>query len=118
MEWSLNRYNYNSGLGHRVAQVDPVFATLLTHVGAREYDPGIGWFLSVDPILNTADHQSFSGWTYADNRSVTSSDPAGLAPCVGGVGRRYYAGTDPGGNSHGGANETSSGNGDTETTRG
>ncbi|MFJ6566348.1 RHS repeat-associated core domain-containing protein [Streptomyces sp. NPDC091292] len=57
----------------------PVDATTgLTHVGAREYDPGIGQFISVDPILTLDQHQSLNGYSYANNTPVTSSDPTGL----------------------------------------
>ncbi|MFF1961825.1 polymorphic toxin-type HINT domain-containing protein [Streptomyces sp. NPDC058220] len=53
-------------------------STGLTHVGAREYDPGIGQFISVDPILALDQHQSLNGYSYANNTPVTSSDPTGL----------------------------------------
>nr|WP_078531139.1 polymorphic toxin-type HINT domain-containing protein [Streptomyces sp. PsTaAH-124] len=51
--------------------------TGLTHIGAREYDPSIGQFLSVDPVLDTTDAQSLNGYSYADNSPVTHSDPTG-----------------------------------------
>ncbi|WP_240529792.1 RHS repeat-associated core domain-containing protein [Streptomyces mangrovisoli] len=50
----------------------------LTYVGAREYDPSIGRFISVDPVLAPNDAQSLNGYTYADNSPVTESDPSGL----------------------------------------
>ncbi|MGW0538255.1 RHS repeat-associated core domain-containing protein [Streptomyces sp. NPDC003032] len=53
-------------------------ATGLTHIGAREYDPGIGQFVSVDPVLSLDQHQSLNGYAYADNSPVTYSDPTGL----------------------------------------
>ncbi|MHA5048805.1 RHS repeat-associated core domain-containing protein [Streptomyces sp. SD15] len=53
-------------------------STALTHVGAREYDPGIGQFISVDPILSIDQHQSVNGYSYAGNSPVTQSDPTGL----------------------------------------
>ncbi|MEV6328658.1 RHS repeat-associated core domain-containing protein [Streptomyces sp. NPDC051909] len=52
--------------------------TGLTHVGAREYDPLIGQFISVDPILSLDRHQSLNGYAYANNAPVTYSDPSGL----------------------------------------
>ncbi|MFF2367787.1 RHS repeat-associated core domain-containing protein [Streptomyces sp. NPDC058122] len=58
----------------------------LTYVGAREYDPGTGRFLSVDPVLDTSDAQSLNGYTYADNSPVTESDPTGLCMADCGVG--------------------------------
>ncbi|MFJ8827689.1 RHS repeat-associated core domain-containing protein [Streptomyces sp. NPDC102467] len=52
--------------------------TGLTHVGAREYDPSIGQFLSVDPILTLDQNQSLNGYSYANQHPTTSSDPTGL----------------------------------------
>jgi RHS repeat-associated protein len=54
--------------------------TGLTHIGAREYDPGIGRFLSADPVLAPDDHESLNGYAYANNTPVTLSDPTGLVP--------------------------------------
>ncbi|WP_435796847.1 RHS repeat domain-containing protein [Streptomyces flaveolus] len=51
--------------------------TGLTHVGAREYDPVLGAFLSVDPLLEPEKHQSLNGYGYAENNPVTLSDPSG-----------------------------------------
>ncbi|MFE5969106.1 RHS repeat-associated core domain-containing protein [Streptomyces sp. NPDC056463] len=56
--------------------------TGLTHIGAREYDPSTGRFLSVDPILAPGDHESLNGYAYANNTPVTMSDPTGLRPAV------------------------------------
>ncbi|MFD4953477.1 RHS repeat-associated core domain-containing protein [Streptomyces sp. NPDC058451] len=52
--------------------------TGLTHIGAREYDPSTGQFISVDPILSVDQHQSLNGYAYANNNPVTYSDPTGL----------------------------------------
>lgn len=52
--------------------------TGLTHIGAREYDPGIGQFISVDPVLATDSAQSLNGYSYANNAPVTTSDPTGM----------------------------------------
>ncbi|WP_428951511.1 polymorphic toxin-type HINT domain-containing protein [Streptomyces sp. cg35] len=51
--------------------------TGLTHIDAREYDPAIGQFISVDPLLDTAQSQSLNGYSYANNTPVTASDPSG-----------------------------------------
>ncbi|MEU2262681.1 polymorphic toxin-type HINT domain-containing protein [Streptomyces sp. NPDC019645] len=56
-------------------------STGLTHIGAREYDPKIGQFISVDPMLTLDQHQSLNGYSYANNTPVTSSDPTGLESC-------------------------------------
>ncbi|WP_390899137.1 RHS repeat-associated core domain-containing protein [Streptomyces mirabilis] len=52
-------------------------ATALTHLGAREYDPATGRFLSVDPVFTATDPQQMNGYTYANNNPLTYSDPAG-----------------------------------------
>ncbi|MEU5333209.1 polymorphic toxin-type HINT domain-containing protein [Streptomyces asoensis] len=51
--------------------------TGLTHLGAREYDPAIGRFLSVDPVFTAADPQQMHGYSYANSNPLTYSDPAG-----------------------------------------
>ncbi|WP_422750178.1 RHS repeat-associated core domain-containing protein [Micromonospora sp. WMMD1219] len=52
--------------------------TGLTHLGAREYDPTIGRFISVDPINDPGNPQQLAAYTYASNNPVTFSDPSGL----------------------------------------
>ncbi|MET9113215.1 polymorphic toxin-type HINT domain-containing protein [Streptomyces longwoodensis] len=52
-------------------------STGLTHLGAREYDPATGRFLSVDPVYTADDPQQMHGYTYANNNPLTYSDPAG-----------------------------------------
>jgi RHS repeat-associated protein len=52
--------------------------TGLTHLGAREYDPTLGRFISVDPIMDMADPQQWHAYTYSDGSPVTFSDPTGL----------------------------------------
>jgi RHS repeat-associated protein len=52
--------------------------TGLTHLGAREYDPATGRFISVDPIQDLTDAQQWNGYSYANNSPVTRSDPTGL----------------------------------------
>ncbi|MFI0411132.1 RNase A-like domain-containing protein [Actinomadura sp. 3N508] len=51
--------------------------TGLTHLGAREYDPDTGRFISVDPLMDQADPQQMNGYTYANNDPATYSDPSG-----------------------------------------
>ncbi|MGW1163416.1 RHS repeat domain-containing protein [Streptomyces sp. NPDC002519] len=58
-------------------------STGYTDVGARKYDPTLGGFISVDPLLNTSEPQSLNGYTYANDNPVTLSDPAGTDPCGG-----------------------------------
>lgn len=53
-------------------------ATGLTHLGARDYDPQTGRFISADPIIDPADPQQINGYSYSSNSPVTRSDPSGL----------------------------------------
>ncbi|MFF2165528.1 RHS repeat domain-containing protein [Streptomyces sp. NPDC058175] len=68
--------------------------TGLTHIGAREYDPGIGQFISVDPLLTLDQHQSLNGYGYANQHPTTSSDPTGFqdADCASGVAKKCHGG--------------------------
>ncbi|RAJ70638.1 MULTISPECIES: RHS repeat-associated core domain-containing protein [unclassified Streptomyces] len=50
-----------------------------THLGAREYDPQTGRFLSVDPLFTTDDPAQHNAYQYANNNPVTFSDPTGEA---------------------------------------
>ncbi|MFC4956797.1 RHS repeat-associated core domain-containing protein [Streptomyces mauvecolor] len=65
--------------------------TGLTNLGAREYDPNLGRFLSVDPILDPTNPQSINGYAYSGNTPVTSSDPTGLMQMCGEGGAACYA---------------------------
>ncbi|MDX3102285.1 RHS repeat domain-containing protein [Nonomuraea angiospora] len=51
--------------------------TGLTHLGAREYDPATGRFISVDPIIDSQDPQQMNAYAYANNNPVTFTDPDG-----------------------------------------
>ncbi|SDJ32214.1 RHS repeat-associated core domain-containing protein [Frankineae bacterium MT45] len=63
------------------APLDPF--TTFTHLGARDYSPTLGRFLSVDPVLSPSDPQQNNGYSYALNSPVSNADPAGTAlPCV------------------------------------
>ncbi|WP_326699105.1 RHS repeat-associated core domain-containing protein [Streptomyces sp. NBC_01754] len=53
--------------------------TELTHLGARQYDPALGQFVSVDPMLSTHQDQSLNGYSYANNNPATHADPTGEA---------------------------------------
>ena len=52
--------------------------TGLTNLGAREYNPTTGRFLSADPLLDPADPTSLNAYDYANNNPTTGSDPTGL----------------------------------------
>ncbi|MFI9388576.1 RHS repeat-associated core domain-containing protein [Kutzneria sp. NPDC052558] len=65
-----------SGLGYVGGLPDPT--TQLENLGAREYNPANGRFLSVDPVLEAGDQNQLNGYDYAGNNPVTGSDPSGL----------------------------------------
>ncbi|PWR13637.1 hypothetical protein DKT69_20140 [Micromonospora sicca] len=71
--------------------------TGLTHLGAREYDPFIGRFTSVDPLIDFNNPQQWNGYSYSDNNPATLTDPSGLDPCIHGGGGCHYDGHDPDG---------------------
>jgi len=50
----------------------------LTTVGAREYDPTVGRFISADPVANYLNPQQLNGYAYASNSPIAKSDPSGL----------------------------------------
>ncbi|WP_239177107.1 RHS repeat domain-containing protein [Actinoplanes octamycinicus] len=54
--------------------VDPIG---LTHLDAREYDPFLGRFISVDPEIDVSDPQTMHGYLYSNNNPATYSDPTG-----------------------------------------
>lgn len=53
-------------------------ATGLVRVGARDYDPQLNRFTTVDPLLNLADPIQANPYGYADNSPATNSDSSGL----------------------------------------
>lgn len=52
--------------------------TTLENLGAREYNPANGRFLSADPVLEGTDPTQMGGYDYAGNNPTTSSDSTGL----------------------------------------
>ncbi|MGW3651198.1 polymorphic toxin-type HINT domain-containing protein [Streptomyces sp. NPDC000878] len=67
------------------ARSDTTFATGdddkaagLVHLGAREYDPWTGRFITADPVLDSSDPLQANGYSYANNNPVTHADPSGL----------------------------------------
>ncbi|WP_420037233.1 RHS repeat domain-containing protein [Streptomyces sp. cg28] len=95
-------------------------STGLTHIGAREYDPVTGRFISADPLLETDKPQTLNGYTYAANNPVSFSDPTGealiecmqgLIKCQGGlpVSTRQKAGGSGSGSGSGGGSGGSGG---------
>ena len=54
-------------------------ATGLTDLGAREYQPGTGSFISPDPLLKPYDPQDLNAYAYAVDNPSTYSDPSGAS---------------------------------------
>jgi RHS repeat-associated protein len=54
-------------------------ATGLTNLGAREYQPALGSFLSTDSILDPAVPQDLNPYSYAKGNPATLSDPTGTS---------------------------------------
>ncbi|MGW3183746.1 polymorphic toxin-type HINT domain-containing protein [Kitasatospora sp. NPDC001119] len=54
--------------------------TNLTNLGARQYQPTTGRFISPDPILDQANPQQWNAYSYSNNNPVNLSDPNGLRP--------------------------------------
>ncbi|MFS8105181.1 type IV secretion protein Rhs [Lentzea alba] len=71
------------GTGTWPAKLDKGFVggtldnTGLTHIGAREYDPAIGRFVSVDPEIDNADPQQMHGYAYGNNNPLSYVDSDG-----------------------------------------
>ncbi|MFD9939829.1 polymorphic toxin-type HINT domain-containing protein [Nonomuraea sp. NPDC059023] len=81
-------------------------STGFTHLGAREYDPSAGRFISDDPISDTGDPQQLHGYAYANNSPATFNDASGLMYDIGGGG----GGGGGGGSSTSSSSSSSSGN--------
>ncbi|MEV8248431.1 polymorphic toxin-type HINT domain-containing protein [Streptomyces rochei] len=56
--------------------------TGLVHLGAREYDPSSGRFISLDPVMNLTNSQQINGYNYGNNNPATHADPSGLCPFI------------------------------------
>jgi len=53
----------------------------LIHMNGRVYDPAVGRFLSVDPIVReAAASQSWNGYGYVEGRVLSWTDPSGWTP--------------------------------------
>lgn len=56
----------------------------INQLGARQYDPTLGRFLSADPVLAPGNPQSINGYAYANNDPVNGADPNGQYTTCGG----------------------------------
>ncbi|WP_370146118.1 RHS repeat-associated core domain-containing protein [Streptacidiphilus sp. EB129] len=94
--------------------------TGLDLLGARNYDPTQGRFLTPDPLFEAGDPNQMGGYTYAGDSPSSGSDPTGLAlecadgptgPCQSGPGRTPTTSTTkPGPKPNPAPTTTSSGN--------
>lgn len=55
-------------------------ATGLTRIGARDYDPALQRFSTVDPVQDLADPLQWNPYIYSNNSPITKADPTGLVP--------------------------------------
>ncbi len=51
-------------------------------LGARQYNPATGAFLSLDPVFEAGDPLAMGGYAYAADDPATSADPSGQCPCL------------------------------------
>jgi RHS repeat-associated protein len=56
--------------------------TSLDLLGARQYEPVTGRFLSLDPLFESGSPQSMGGYSYAADNPATQADPTGQCPCL------------------------------------
>jgi RHS repeat-associated protein len=68
--------NWPGDKGYVGGTPDPT--TQLENLGAREYNPANGRFLSIDPVFEDNSPNQMGGYDYAGNNPVTGSDPSGL----------------------------------------
>jgi len=68
---TANHYQWGAASGYRTDGFGPTYASPLTKVGARYYDPEFGCFLSRDTDL------SQSPYVYCDSDPINFSDPSG-----------------------------------------
>jgi RHS repeat-associated protein len=51
-------------------------------LGARQYNPATGAFLSLDPVFQPGDPLAMGGYAYADDEPTNAEDPTGQCPCL------------------------------------
>ncbi|MER5932485.1 polymorphic toxin-type HINT domain-containing protein [Streptomyces sp. NPDC002054] len=61
-------------------------STGFTLLGAREYDPTIGRFISPDPIIDPGNPQQWNAYAYSSNGPINKSDATGLREACGDLG--------------------------------
>ncbi|MEU6232408.1 RHS repeat-associated core domain-containing protein [Kitasatospora sp. NPDC047058] len=70
-------------------------ATGFTNLGARQYQPTTGRFLSPDPLILPEDPQQWNAYGYSNNNPVNKTDPTGMAleECASGMAKCSHMGT-------------------------
>ncbi len=94
--------------------------TSLDLLGARQYEPVTGRFLSLDPLFEAGDPQAMGGYSYADDNPSSNADPSGLE-CAAGASSNGSCNDQPVQSSGGGGGSgdyTDSGYGDYSTSSG
>ncbi|MEU1274984.1 ricin-type beta-trefoil lectin domain protein [Streptomyces sp. NPDC005799] len=93
--------------------------TGLDLLGARNYDPALGRFLTPDPVFEVGSPNQMGGYTYAGDNPASRSDPSGLCPkdiCPdGGQNTAHTPYNPPGSGSTNTSGSTSTSNGNTDT---
>ena len=66
--------------------------TGLYHLRARQYDPGVGRFLSLDPAEQSSNDSVISGYVYAADRPTIMVDPSGevFRPAADGIAGAWF----------------------------
>ena len=57
--------------------------TGIIDMGARAYDPTLGQFLTLDPILDTTNTHTLNGYSYTGHEPINHTDPTGLMVACG-----------------------------------
>jgi len=90
-------------------------ATGLTNLGAREYNPSTGAFISPDALLDPSNPQDLNAYAYAGDDPSTDSDPSGAMVCMtGGPCGSVQSFTNPNGANHKAGEGTSDSGGRTD----
>ena len=68
---------------HGFTQHDHADDVALVHMNGRIFDPNLGRFLQVDPIIQSpANSQSLNPYSYVGNNPLSGTDPTGYATCA------------------------------------
>jgi RHS repeat-associated protein len=54
----------------------------LIHMRGHVFDPNLGRFLSVDPVVDTTKSQGLNAYSYLANNPLSGTDPTGMTPSI------------------------------------